>query len=720
MLWCGVASGALVAEYRFDADRWQNVSGEVLDSTANARHGRAIGLSTTAGLLCNSADLSAAGETDYVSLPADVLNGLNDFTLMVWYRSTYTDREMFISAANSSQVRELQWFKRNATRWQPRIKNTADGRLDASNVADGNWHHVAWTRSGGNTCLYVDGALQDCNTLSAGALNVATLFVGQELTDVSGSVRNNRGVRGTLDELYVFDQALTATEIDNIRGQSLAGNNWDGTPRLCDAAIDPIADYRFDEQSWSGVAGEVLDSGANAYHGVSIGATVAADGLLCRAGDFSATGTEHVSLDAGALDGLGDFTLSLWGRTGSTASWQTLVSGANAGTTNELVMLFDSASQFYPGISITFFADAAEISSATFNDNNWHHFVWTRDTSANRSCFYLDGNLQGCSNHPSAADADPLQIDPNGFVLGQDQDSVGGGFETSQAWNGLLDELLVFDLVLSDALIAQIFTNQSAGANWDGTERTCQLTPRAEYRFDAATWNGNPGEVLDSGADALHGTASQVSPVTGLVCNAADFSAAGTADYVSLDYRALDGLTNFTVSLWVNSANVNNKALISGARAGQSNALIYWYNNASLFGGYVDNSAAFVQGNNVFDGQWHHLVWVRSGTQHCLYTDGALRGCATGSGVTLDVDAGGLILGQEQDSLGGGFVASQAMTGLMDELLIFDLALDAAGINSIYQNQLAGLNWDGTTRTCPVVAANRLQVIHDGSGIHCA
>ncbi len=718
---CG-SSAALVAEYRFDAESWQGSAEEVRDSSGNAFHGVARGADTGTGFLCRAADLRAAGSADYLDLNPAALQGLTDFTLIMWFQSTRSGRETLVSAANSVTSGELQWYKAGNTQLQPRLLGGSGGTQNIPDINDGNWHQLAWTRAGGVNCYYVDTALSGCLTLPQGSLDVAAtgLVIGQEIAGLNHIFTSGRGVQGLVDEFYVFDGALTQGEISSINSNVLSGLNWDGSARLCNVNANLVADYHFDEAAWTGAADEVQDSGGNGYHGAANGAVTGADGVLCRAGDFSAAGTDHVSLDSAALQGLGDFTLAVWGRTGNTNAWQTLISGANAAVTNELVMLMNADTDFYPGISITFFNDAAEISGPAFNDNAWHHFVWTRDTANNESCFYFDGTLAGCSTHPAANDADPLDIDAGGFVVGQDQDAVGGGFETNQAWNGLLDELLIFDSNLSAAEIQSIYNNQLAGDNWDGSPRLCNVRARAEWRFDEQSWNGTAGEVQDSSGNGYSGTAQAVQPVSGLICNAADFSAAGTADYISLDHLALQGLSDFTLSLWVNSSNSGNKALLSGARNGQANAIIYWYNNAATFTGYVNNNAAAVTGPNVFDGNWHHLVWVRQGLSNCLYTDGTLRGCANSVSAALDLDAGGLVLGQEQDLVGGGFVASQAMLGLMDELVVFDFALAAAEIDNIYTHQLAGRNWDGTTRTCPLAAAAGFRVSHDGAGIHCA
>ncbi|MEM7100156.1 MAG: DUF6701 domain-containing protein [Pseudomonadota bacterium] len=462
------------------------------------------------------------------------------------------------------------------------------------------------------------------------------------------------------------------------------------------------AEYRFDAASWSGVSGEVLDSGGNGYDGTASSAGTTADGVVCRAADFTASGSDYLDIDYRALDGLEDFTISIWAKTSASNQYQTILSGANASVTNELVMLMETSPEFIPGISITYFSDAAAISSADYRDDVWHHLVWTRDASSNRSCFYLDGTLQGCSNHPSSDDDDPLDIDADGFIISQDQDAVGGGFDTSQAWDGLLDELLIFDSVLPAQTIADIYTNQSAGSNWDGSSRNCSRSIRAEYRFDESSWSETADEVLDSSGNDYHGIAYDAQPVEGKVCRAADLSGVTTTDYVSLNSDALDGLSDFSVSFWLKSAYTGNVAIVSGAQSSQANELLAWFPNSTTMHPYIKGGTSGVAVGSIFNDTWRHVVWTRSGSDNCIYVDGTQAACVTLSTGALAISDGGLILGQEQDSVGGSFSASQSFKGLLDELLIFDSALSSGEISAIYANQNGGLGWDGTARSCEI------------------
>lgn len=226
-----------------------------------------------------------------------------------------------------------------------------------------------------------------------------------------------------------------------------------------------------------------------------------------------------------------------------------------------------------------------------------------------------------------------------------------------------------------------------------------------DWHLDGPTWTGAVNEVLDSSGNNYHGTAlGGVSPVTGKVCNAADLSANSTTDYVSMNNNTLNGLTNFTISFWVNTTNTGNQAALSGANGGSSNEVLAWFPNNTTFRPFVKNAGlSNITIPNIADGNWHHIAWVRNGTNNCVAVDGAAAGCSATAGSTaaLNISAGGLIIGQEQDSVGGSFDISQEWEGLIDEVMIFQRAFSLAEVTAVYNNQNAGNNWDGSARTCP-------------------
>jgi len=78
-------------------------------------------------------------------------------------------------------------------------------------------------------------------------------------------------------------------------------------------------------------------------------------------------------------------------------------------------------------------------------DNNWHHLAATRD--ANSLKFYIDGNLIGSSPTP-AGSVPPDHLDE--WLLGYGYNS---GY---QYWNGRLDDLRIYNRVLTDVEIGKL------------------------------------------------------------------------------------------------------------------------------------------------------------------------------------------------------------------------------------------------------------------------
>ncbi|UCG48669.1 MAG: tetratricopeptide repeat protein [Phycisphaerales bacterium] len=100
--------------------------------------------------------------------------------------------------------------------------------------------------------------------------------------------------------------------------------------------------------------------------------------------------------------------------------------------------------------------------------------------------------------------------------------------------------------------------------------------------------------------------------------------------------------------------------------------------NAVEFAGNGDATLWFVRGNiNVNDGKWHHIAGVYEGTDAALYVDGVLDNSVSRarpiSGNTYDV-----CIGANQQRSG------RMWHGAIDDVIIFDHALNAAEIGLLY------------------------------------
>ncbi|SIS81536.1 DUF6701 domain-containing protein [Neptunomonas antarctica] len=476
------------------------------------------------------------------------------------------------------------------------------------------------------------------------------------------------------------------------------------------------AAWYFDENKWAAVSGEVLDSSGNNYHGVaSEPMTNSTDGVVCNSADFRDDGTsDYVSLNSSALNGLNDFSVSVWGKLDSTRRGaQTIFSAASSSDKNGVLMFFSSTS------SLSFYfrnTVVASFSLTAISDDLWHHYVWARKEG--KHCLFLDGESQGCK---TSSDAGAVSIDPGGLIIGQEQDSVGGRFDGSQDWEGLVDELMVFGSELSAAQVSIIYDNQAAGKNYDGTSRRCDLpSPVVDYRFDSCNWT-DAQNVIDSSPNHLDAYAVNgvLSTVGGQVCGLARFDSAN--DYVRLSdsgsqQSPVDLPDTLTAMAWVYLKNTPSglKSILSKDTNYEfhidSNRQVNWWWRDS------DNSAhSFSSGTQIALNQWHHVAIVYQSGLQIIYVDGAEAARQTFTGALL-TNNNDLQIGQDQG------IQSRFFDGDIDEVKIFSIALTLFEIEDIYDNEKAGLNYDGEPRSCACVepvAVDHYAITHDLFLVSC-
>ncbi|HYG23051.1 MAG TPA: FG-GAP-like repeat-containing protein [Verrucomicrobiae bacterium] len=148
----------------------------------------------------------------------------------------------------------------------------------------------------------------------------------------------------------------------------------------------------------------------------------------------------------------------------------------------------------------------------------------------------------------------------------------------------------------------------------------------------------------------------------------------GNTNRIEIVDTALRFPTNsVTVELWMKSSSTTNAGTpVSYATASNANSLfIFDYRN---FQCAINDARTALTNVSANDGQWHHLAmtWTNSGVLR-FYKDGTIVLSNDVIAAGQVIARGGILeLGQEQDSLGGGFQVSQAFTGLMDEVRIWN------------------------------------------------
>jgi YD repeat-containing protein len=196
---------------------------------------------------------------------------------------------------------------------------------------------------------------------------------------------------------------------------------------------------------------------------------------------------DYVTLPSEVLNGFSDVTAEFWLKTTKTGA-QGILSGANSSNDNEfLIYLASSTSlQFYTGEAV---GDHVSWDFTSIADDQWHHFAVVRDDANDQVTSYLDGSSLGTRSTPLNA----LEVNVGGFVIGQEQDTVGGGFEAFQALQGEIDEVRIW---------TEALTPQQIEASREGNVVGSEPELMAYWRFDELDGD----TVLDQTDGGHHGS----------------------------------------------------------------------------------------------------------------------------------------------------------------------------------------------------------------------
>jgi hypothetical protein len=437
--------------------------------------------------------------------------------------------------------------------------------------------------------------------------------------------------------------------------------------------------YKFDEGS--GSTAEDVVSGHD-FTSLPTGST-GASGVINEA--YNLDVSDYVSLPATVVNGLTDFSFSFWGKinelnTSGTYPNNNIISCANSGENNELYFGYRKNNSRW-GIALNgtvyyFLADT------TIEDGEWHHIVVTRNGST--AHLYIDGSEVGTG---ITGNSGTISVSTNGFVIGQDQDSVGGSFATNQAWKGGVDELGIWSRAVTQSEVTQLY-NSGSGLSYSSYDAGLLTDINAYYAFD-----GN--------ADDSHGSNDGTTHIG--VLWTSDGKINSGLDYD--DYNGIIQTNNFTkpslpltISYWVyvptgtlsdyviltrlGGRNVTNPyyGIITEVRNEKKPGLIIYDGGGSA---YHNNRRSYHSTEVLTDG-WHHLTFIVEGTgtsDNKLYIDGVedtTFGYVSGTGGSLGYYNTGWVIGQTWSS------TTYNSCGRIDELALWNRELTSSEVTQLY------------------------------------
>ncbi len=171
----------------------------------------------------SGAALDFDGTNDFVSIPHNAAFDITGaFTAEAWIKTTVTTEQYILAKGEDSYILAL-----NGGGYSPGIFSvfifgaTSDwARANNTNVADGNWHHVAVIRDGTSLRLFVDGVLKNQYGINGGNFTTGTspVTIGYRASAPS------RAWKGQLDEVRLWNVARTQAQLQARRTCELVGN----------------------------------------------------------------------------------------------------------------------------------------------------------------------------------------------------------------------------------------------------------------------------------------------------------------------------------------------------------------------------------------------------------------------------------------------------------------------------------------------------------------
>jgi len=599
--------------------------------------------------------LSFDGSDDYVALGSNSIFtfGTNDFTASGWIyiRSATGIMNIFNVGSASAGSYSLYWNNGNSKIQSVRYGDTADSGLTTQTLSVGQWYHVVATRSSGAAKVYINGVLDSGASYSMGSITANTGAIGNTWLSITTG-------NGSIDEVRIYNRALSATEVGALYNA--------GGDKLKQSSNSGLIGYWSFEDATSTKA---TDFSGNGKSGTLTNGPIWTNGKFGKALDFDGSNDR-------VLVGTDAYTDAELSTTGSLMGWFKLDALPSSGTATGI---FDI--EGYLGSQIKNTSGNTRVNGRVypggeiFGTTNlsigvWYHYALTW-TNGSTMKLYLNA-VEEASGTAGGVGANAQS---RTTVIGDLCDVCG-----TAPFNGSLDELRLYNRVLTQAEIAKLYQNgaQKVNASQNVTGTTLDSGLVGMWSFNGADISGTT--AYDRSGQGNNGTLTNgPKPTIGKAGQALSFD--GVDDYFQAPYlSAMDfGTGDFTISSWVKSSYlVDYQTILNRDNADLGNGIImYLYHTSGVVRVWVGGTA--LDGTiNAADGRWHNVVLRRTSGVIYIYVDGVLD---------VQTSAAGNVNNSNNDAVRIGrryYDGLYPLNGSLDEVRIYNRALSLNEIKQLY------------------------------------
>jgi len=603
------------------------------------------------------------GDGDYVQISSDPSLNPDNLTLDLWVYldDTAGSRGVFWRGNHTLLLEIQEGLAKFGSKDSAGDYSEFTGSIP---ILAGVWTHIALTHDGSTRKIYINGTLDTPSGDPADA-NQAGLFTGNT-DNITIGARFTGDVQffdGLIDEVEVLGRALSQPEIQAIVDAGSAGK--------CKPCAPPPANM----VGWwpgDGNADDIQDSN----HGSLMGGTTFAAGEVDQG--FSMDGlNDFVQIpDSASLSVTSAITIDAWVKPDT-------VTGLAAGRT--IVSKYDTgvADQYSYRL---FVADGGQVGFAVYNNNAsgafryvvttgtvapgvFTHVAATFDATTQAIKIYLNGVDTAAPLGAGSTTVDPILDSTTPVRIGAHKE----GANVTGFFDGVLDEVEIFDRALSATEIAAIYNAGTAGK--------CKCTEPPENMTGWWPGEGNLDDIV-GGYDGTGDESPSFSP--GVVGMAMDFD--GTEDTVTVAGFP-DPNVAYSFDAWVYWRGVilngssHDGILVKTQDSGgaDSYAMFIYEPDHSLYN-IVGDGAVNTPSGSVPVNEWFHVAQTYDGSTVKVYINGVLAASTTGDRAP---SSGVLAFATRQG-------VQHFMNGLLDEIEIFSRALSEDEVRAIYNAGSAG------------------------------
>lgn len=440
-------------------------------SNASLQNGTAF----TVGKVGQSFDLD--GIDDSVAVPAtDLSFGTNDFSIDLWFNlnTVAGDHTLFnkLSSGTFPNSREYEVEANNGNTLRFLVRDTTLNENDlqvAVSLQNNTWYHVVGVRAGNTSRLYLDGVqvgLQTAGTnIDTGAGGQA--FIGRLVSSAS------RFVGGKVDELSLYNRALTETEVFSIFNAGVAGKLKQN------AAIDTSSLVSL----WQG------EGNANDTRGANNGTYAANSFAAGRVGQaFSLTGVNQFAEigDSISTSITGEITLEAWIRPADTVGTKTILSkyDSNApGLSYFLGLQGDEVEFIVYGNAGGSLRRILNTTSSNISTTGFTHVATSFNPGDQTIKIYVNGLEAAATLDPGSTSVASIFDSSTPVRIGAVFDTPGGAI---LPFSGVIDEAAIYSRVL---------TPPQVRANYEAGNALSTVVGDARITFGAVTSGGETQEI---------------------------------------------------------------------------------------------------------------------------------------------------------------------------------------------------------------------------------